>query len=285
MKTGVNPIEVEGSPLTVTVIDAKPGSGSVAISPTPGSITGGSTGNAVVITYTAAGEIGEGKKITVTVPAGWSAPLNEAADPTKVKMGTFTVGHILKPADDGTVTAGDAVTAKLAKAAATDTVDTVMVAEVASGKKIAAEDAVVFTYVNATAPTTLGPSVFETSYDGIQVGTDDDVEVIVQSTEGATTLGIESADSFTIEGDPLKITVKLMAADGSVATRSEATTVTLTSDSATGSFTPATVTIAAGKYEATSAYSDTAVARATLTASTTATGIAAGTKMGHSGYG
>ena len=133
-----------------------------------------------------------------------------------------------------------------------------------------------FTYTGKS-PEMPEASQFIIEYDGDPV--DGDTKVIVQSAEGATTLGIESADSFTIEGDPLTVTVKLMAADGSVATRSEATTVTLTSDSATGSFTPATVTIAAGKYEATSAYSDTAVAQATLTASTTATGIADGTKM------
>ena len=92
---------IDGSgALTVTVGDAAAGSGTVSIDQDPGAIAAGSSGNTITVTYTAIGSIGEGKTITVAVPDGWSAPLNEAATDPPTKMGTFTVMHLLKLADD-----------------------------------------------------------------------------------------------------------------------------------------------------------------------------------------
>ena len=268
------PMEIDGSPLTVTVMDAKPGSGEVSIKQKDGKVDSGSTGNEITITYMAEGEIGEDKKITVVVPDGWSAPLNEAA--ADGKLGTYTVAHN-KLAADGTFATGDAVTAQApekAAGAATDAVAMIMVAQVASGKKVMAGDTIVFTYTNATAPTTLGPAVFTTSYDGMQVGSDEDVKVIVQSAEGATKIAVESDDSFIIDNNgTLEVTVKLKAADDSDATRSTDTVVSLTASS--GEIKPSSVTIPTGKYMATATYSATASAYVIITAS--ATGLEDGT--------
>ena len=74
------------SELTVVVTDAAAGSGSVMIS--RGEITNDTEDNEVTFTYEAIGEIGEDKKITVTVPDGWSAPKIDAD-----MQGSFTTKH------------------------------------------------------------------------------------------------------------------------------------------------------------------------------------------------
>ena len=97
-------IAVADSTLTVKVTDAAAGTGSVMISQgkldddgalMQGKIVNNTEDNTIEITYTAIGEIGEGKKITVTVPDGWSVPTTTAEMP-----GTFTTKHYLKLADD-----------------------------------------------------------------------------------------------------------------------------------------------------------------------------------------
>ena len=106
--------------------------------------------------------------------------------------------------------------------------------------------------------------------------------VIVQSAAGVSKLGLEAkdedgnaVDSFIIDsGGTLTVTVELQAADGSVATRSTDTAITLSSSSSTGSFDLTTVTIKAGEYMGTSVYSDTTVGNVTLNASTAVTDIA-----------
>ena len=275
---GEGPGEVaEGSPapmalidgsgaLTVTIGQAAAGSGTVMIDQ-GGAVVAGSDGNEITVTYTAIGEIGEGKTITVVVPDGWSAPLNEAA--ADEKMGTFTATHLLDLAADdadGVRDEGDAVAASVMKAdgAAADAMPMIMVATVASGKKLAARDSVKFTYSNATAPAATGPSHFTTEYDDMAVGEMDDVKVIVQSAEGATQLSIE-ADDFNVDTDgSTEVTIKLMASDGSVATAGAGgVTVTLTASSGTIA---SLVMITAGEYMAMTDLSATAAANITVTA-------------------
>ena len=234
----------------------------------PGAIVAGSSGNTITVTYTAIGEIGEGKTITVEVPDGWSAPLNEAA--AAEKMGTFTVTHYLKLADDdadGMADMGDAVAAsvtteEMAVAGQPDPVPMTMVATVADGKMVKAGDMVVFAYTNAMAPADTGPSYFTTEYDDMQVGENADVKVIVQSAEGPTALML-TADDFNVDTDgSTTVTVKLVDSDGDPATRSTDTMVDLTASSGT----LADITIAAGEYMGTSELSATASANITVTA-------------------
>ena len=108
----VTPAQV-GDALTVTVLEAAAGSGMVSIAPMA-SVAAGSGGNEITVTYTAIGQIGADKVITVTVPGDWSPPLADAAAPEK--MGTFTVTHLLKLAEDAAADAepdeGDAVDCK-----------------------------------------------------------------------------------------------------------------------------------------------------------------------------
>ena len=261
-------VKADGS-MTVRVIDAKAGSGSVDIAATGsaanmGRVVAGSGGNEVMVTYEAIGEIGEGKKITVTVPAGWSAPLNEAA--ADEKMGTFTTKHYLKLAaddPDGLRNAGDAVAASTAKAATTDTVNTVMVATVAAGKMVKAGDIVKFTYSNAMAPAATGASDFTTEYDG--EGVEGNVTVLVESAEGATALKLDAVADFTIEDGAVTVTVRLIDANGDEATRSTDTVVELNASSGT----IASITIPAGQSSGTGEFSATDAARVTLEATVT----------------
>ena len=140
----------------------------------------------------------------------------------------------------------------------------IIVGTVAAGKMVNAGDMVKFTYGNATAPGMPEASMFVTEYDGEQVA--GDYKVIVQSAAGASKLALE-ADDFNIDGGgSTTVTVKLLAADDSVATSSDDTMVTLTAD---GGMIAASVTIGAGEYMATTELSATAAGNITVTASAT----------------
>ena len=276
------PMQV-GDPVTVTVMDAAAGSGGVVISQMNAAgdivdVVAGMGGYTIKFTYTAIGEIGEGKTITVDVPDNWSPPLNEAA--ADEKMGTFTAMHYLKLADDdadGMPNMGDAVAAsvtteEVAVAGQEAPVPMTMVATVASGKMVKEGDMVVFTYSNAMAPAMPERSVFTTEYDGMMVGGDN--TVVVNSTTGVSKVALESANSFVKEVGSLTVTAKLVDEDGMPATRSMPTKVTFMSSSSTGSFNPPEIDIDAGDYMGTSEYSDTEAGNVMLSASTTATGVA-----------
>ena len=153
-----------------------------------------------------------------------------------------------------------------AAGAAADAMDMIMVATVGAAG-LAAGDSVVFTYSNADAPAMPEVSMFTTSYDSMQVGTADDVKVIVQSVEGATKLALEAADFNIDNGGSTTVTVKMLAADDSVATSSTDTVVTLTA-SAPGSI-AASVTIAAGEYDAETELTATMAGNITVTAAAT----------------
>ena len=143
----VTPAQV-GDALTVTVLEAAAGSGMVSIAPMA-SVAAGSVVDEITVTYTAIGQIDADKVITVTVPGDWSPPLADAAAPEK--MGTFTVTHLLKLADDAAADAerdeGDAVAASVMKAegADEDAEPMIMVATLAG--TVNAGDSVVFTYI------------------------------------------------------------------------------------------------------------------------------------------
>ncbi len=265
-------VEVDGSPLTVTIGQAAAGSGMVSIAPMT-SIAASSEDNEITVTYTAIGEIGEGKTITVTVPDGWSPPLNEAA--ADEKMGTFTAVHADKVAEDdadGLPDGGIIVTASTMKAdgAATDAAPMIMVATVPSGQMIKAGDTVTFTYSNATATSMLGESQFVTTYDDMEVAGDD--TILVVSPNPATTLMVTS-NAMTDGGkfyDKLTVTVMLQDDDGEEATRDAAVTVMLDDgegdDDAGGTFEPASISIAVGATEGESTYTPADAGDITITA-------------------
>ena len=257
--------------LTVTVMDARAGSGDVDISQMP--IVAASTGNELTITYTVAGQISELREFKVRVPAGWSPP--SAAATAEANVGTYTVAHT-RANDEGvygeiTTDVEEQAPVK-ADGATADDPTMYMVARVKSEQTVERGDRITFTYENATAPAMPEKSTFKFFFDGTQVLPD--LDVIVQSAEGATALGLEAAD-FTIEDGPTTVTVKLMVSDGSVATSNDDTVVSLTADG--GTIDPASVTITAGTYHAETELSATASGHITITAS--ATGLTDGTTM------
>ena len=249
--------------VTFEVMDARAGSGDVMIDQM-GEVVAGSTGNEITITYTVQGQISELREFKVRVPAGWSPPINDVA--AVDKMGTYIVAHSRADAEgvyaEITTDVEKQAPAK-AEGAAADAPAMYMVARVISERTVEQGDKIMFTYSNAMAPAMPEKSVFKFFFDGTQVTPD--LDVIVQSAEGATMLGLEAAD-FTIEDGPATVTVKLMAADGSVATMNADTTVTLTASS--GTITPS-VTISAGDYEAEATLTADEPGSITITASAT----------------
>ena len=252
----------------VDVLDVAPGSGTVEVIG-PAVTTVGLTAYDVTIIFTAEAQISADKVIAVQIPEGWSDPIDDdqAMDADgNYNVGTYTVVHTKADGTPFTDRYGDPIDGHIEKTAVADR----KLMATVTGDGVAADETVTFTYQNATAPDTTGVTEFQVYYDGAQVESDDDT-VLVQSAEGATMLGLSSeADTFIIDDDgSVTITVMLQAADSSAATRTEATAVTLSSSSATGSFDPATVTIPSGETEGTSSYSDQAVGSVEITASTT----------------
>ena len=90
-----------------------------------------------------------------------------------------------------------------------------MVARVISERTVEQDDKIMFTYSNATAPAMPEKSTFKFFFDGTQVTPD--LDVLVQSAEGASAVSLSSdSDSFIIDdGGTLTVMVKLVAADGS----------------------------------------------------------------------
>ena len=258
-----------GDALIVEVLEAAAGSGMVLVDQ-GGEVVAGMGGYEITVTYTAIGQIGEGKQITVVVPDGWSPPQNAAA--ADEQLGTYTVAHLLKLADDdadgerddgSAVEAGDPVKAD---GAAEDAEAMIMVATLAG--TVNAGDSVVFTYSNATAPAAVGGFYFTTEYDGEEV--EGNVKVIVESGKEASMLAVE-ADNFIMDDDgSTTVTVKLLDPDGELATRSTDTTVNLSAPSGTIA---SSVTIEAGSYYAETTLTAAEAANITITATATATDL------------
>ena len=221
--------------------------------------------NAITITYTVQGEISELREFKVRVPAGWSPPINDA--PAADKAGTYIVEHSRMDADGvyGEITT-DVEKQEPEKADADDDDAMYMVARVISERTVEQDDKIMFTYSNATAPAMPETSVFKFFFDGTQVTPD--LDVLVQSAEGASAVSLSSdTDSFIIDdGGTLTVTVKLVAADGSAATQNAATTVTLSAD---GGTITSPVTIEAGSYQGDASLSADDPGSITITASAT----------------
>ena len=150
---------------------------------------------------------------------GWSDPIDDDQamdDDGNYNAGTYTVVHKMADGTYFTDRYGDNIDGNIEKA---DVADRMLMATV-TGDGVAAGETVIFTFQNATAPATAGPSTFQVYYDGAKVESDDDV-VNVQSAEGASMLALSSEeDTFLIDdGGSLTVTVMLQAADGSAATR------------------------------------------------------------------
>ena len=256
-----------GGTLKVNVGEARPGSGSGAVTP-PGVITAGSTGNKLTFTYTVAGDASYPREFRVKVPTGWSTPIKD--DTAATKQGTYKVEH-RRPI-------GDILKTLTTTVQKLNPVGMDMVARVKAAQMVKAGDQITFIYENATAPAAPEASMFQFFFDGAQVGTDH--AVVVQSEAGASQLTL-TADPAEFSRDAgamhtsTMLTVKMQDADGNPAAMASDTAVTLSSTSSTGMFDPASITLTAGSSEGTASYTDTALGMATLTAA--ATGLTSGT--------
>ena len=194
------------SGLTVDVGGAGAGSGSAEVSPK--FVTVGDEDVALTFTYTAAGEVGYPKIISVNVDDDWAAPT--ADDDTQ---GSYTVTGAEELAPDGQT----------------------MRARVANGTTLAGEGTVVFTYT-ADAPAETGTSRFAVSFDGSPVGT---VTVNIQPASGATDLMVMAPESLKTEDGPVMVTLQL-SAEGDPASSEADVEISLSSSSATGMFSATT---------------------------------------------
>ena len=232
------------SGLTVDVGGAGAGSGSAEVSPK--FVTVGDEDVALTFTYTAAGEVGYPKIISVNVDDDWAAP---TADDDA--QGSYTVTDAEELAPNGQT----------------------MRARIANGTTLAGEGTVVFTYT-ADAPTVTGTSRFAVSFDGSPVGT---VTVNIQPASGATDLMVMAPESLKTEDGPVMVTLQL-SAEGDPASSEADVEITLSSSSATGMFSATTgvdaeytaelaVTITADDASAMVYYMDSTLGISTITAS------------------
>ena len=177
--SGVTPDPADAT--TISVGDASPGSGTRGIELAQ-AVTIGSPGNTLTFTYTATGAITDRRlDIRVKVPSGWSEP-TESIDATA--RGSFTVTH-KKLGADGTLGAETAANAAVEKLGP---FDREMAARLKQWETLAAGDQVVFTYQNADAPSTFGPSTFVMTFGGSEVTMGDALTVPVGSGKDATML-------------------------------------------------------------------------------------------------
>ena len=80
--------------------------------------------------------------------------------------------------------------------------DRQMAARLKFGESVGADDQIIFTYLNADAPTKVGPSTFVMYFGESQVTTDTDLTVVVGSGKAATALVVDvSADMILVEDD------------------------------------------------------------------------------------
>ena len=144
----------EGTMLTVDVQEARPGSGSGTVSPT--SVRPGATGVNLTFTYTAVGEIAAPREFRVQVPSSWPPP--SEAETSSNNQGTYTVVHRHR---------GIETTTSVEKIGP---FGRDMAARVRlGGLEVEAEDQIIFTYRNATAPATPEVSNFRMLFDGVRI--------------------------------------------------------------------------------------------------------------------
>ena len=263
---GEGPMAVTPDPsdaTTIAVGDASPGSGSGrVVIEKPVKIN--STGNTLKFIYTPSGAIADRSlDIRVEVPTGWSEPTARTDDAAR---GSFTITHN-KMMEDGTFEAHTpAAVEKIGP------FEREMAARLKPGSSLAAGDQVVFNFENVDAPATVGASTFTMFYGQAQV-TNADLTVIVGSGKPATAIALTAPATHLVESTaPAAISVQLQDEDGSEVPAGVDTVVSLSSSSATGSFTvdgaaATSVTIAAGTTTATAGYADSTEGQATITAS------------------
>ena len=264
---GEDPVNVTPDPTDATTIavgDALPGSGSGrVVIEKPVKIN--STGNTLKFIYTPSGAIADRSlDIRVEVPTGWSEPTARTDDAAR---GSFTVTHN-KMMEDGTFEAHTpAAVEKIGP------FEREMAARLKPGSSLAAGDQVVFNYEDAAAPgSTVGASTFTMFYGGEAQVTNADLTVIVGSGKDAVALALTAPSTHLVESTaPAAISVELQDEDGNEVPAEADTVVSLSSSSATGSFTvdgaaATSVTIAAGTTTATAGYADSTEGQATITA-------------------
>ena len=153
--------------------------------------------------------------------------------------------------------------------------DREMAARLNFGESVGVDDQIVFTYENADAPDSIGPSTFVMFFGEEEVTTDTDLTVVVGSGKDAAALVVDvSADMILVEDDEsVTVTVTLRDEDGNEVPAAEDMEVGLVSSNAdTGSFmvdgeeTDAVI-ITAGSSSAMASYTDSTVGEATITAS------------------
>ena len=218
--------------------------------------------------YTPAGEIDDRSlDFRVEVPTGWSEP-SDSTDGTE--KGEFLVAHKKLVGEDYKRQA-DA-------AAAVEKIgpfDREMAARLNFGESVGVEDQIVFTYENADAPDSIGPSTFVMFFGEEEVTTDTDLTVVVGSGKVATALVVDAPNELSVDtGEPVMITVTLRDEDGNaVPAETDLDVGLVSSNSDTGSFmvdgeAMEMVTITAGMNSATASYTDSAPGTtATITAS------------------
>ena len=196
---GTAPIAVEESMTTVTVEEAGPGSGTIAVD-TDGIILAGDTDRALKFTYTVAGEASYPADVRIAVPDGWDVPI----------AGNYKVSF---------QRAGQTDSRKVEQKATQ--VPGSMVARVSRGETLMGGDLIIFEYDSATTPAEPETSMFVVEFDGGAV-TEGNSDVLVQAAE-ASMLDIDAPTkvSADMEADPAKITIMIQDADGGEAATAE----------------------------------------------------------------
>ena len=208
------------SGLTVTVNEAAPGDGDVAVRGAEG-ITAGSEGNEISFVYVATGAVDYPGTFAVRVPETWDA--DGPAD------GDYTVTY--EDAD------GNVLTGTQESVEEVDPANQDMQAKIkgANSPLITAGHMVVFNYTS-DAPATPGGYDFTVFYDEVEVDT---ITVNILSAEDATTVELASSAALDGTDTPVAITISLVDDNGVAATRSADLSVALSSNVATGMFSDA----------------------------------------------
>ena len=249
--------------LTVSVGEAAPGSGSGMV--VEQAVKRNSPENALTFIYTAVGQIDSRQRdFRVEVPAGgWSEP---TAEITATAKGSYTVIQERLDGEDYVELSTDGATVEKFGPFGMQ-----MAARLKLGESVQADDRIIFTYENADAPDTIGPSTFKMYFGNVPVR-DANLTVLVGSGKDATALVVNvSADMILMEDDEsVTVTVMLQDEDGNDVPATEDMDVMLESE--TGSFmvdgeAVTMVTIMQDSSSAMASYTDSTVGEATITAS------------------
>ena len=249
--------------LIVSVGEAAPGSGSGKLGKPAQVVERNSPENSLTFIYTAVGQIDSRQRdFRVEVPAGgWSEPTAETT-----AKGSYTVIQERLDGEDYVELSTDGATVEKFGPFGMQ-----MAARLKLGQSVQAGDRIIFTYENADAPDTIGPSTFKMLFGNVLVR-DTDLTVVVGSGKDAAMLMVDvSADMILMEDDEsVTVTVMLQDEDGNDVPATEDMDVMLESE--TGSFmvdgeAVTMVTIMQDSSSAMASYTDSTVGKATITAS------------------